>query len=196
LRFVDQGEKINMPSFYTRTGDGGKTGLLGKGRVAKDDVRIEAIGTVDELSSVLGLARSSSSLAEVKQMVMAVQRDLSAMMAELAADAETIARFHAIDSGRVDWLEAQISSLEQSVNVPSYFILPGDSQAAAALDLARTVTRRAERRVVSLIESSPLALDLILKYLNRLSSLFFILELYELKQSGVLPAPAKEKHPL
>jgi cob(I)alamin adenosyltransferase len=183
-----------MSSFYTKRGDSGKTGLLGKERVSKDDVRLEAIGTVDELSSVLGLVRCSSTLVDVKEMVMTVQRDLSGLMAELAADVETIDRFHTIDASRVEWLETQISMLEQTVSVPSYFILPGDSQAAAVLDLARTVTRRAERRVVHLIQSSPVTLDLILKYLNRLSSLFFILELYELKQSGVLPASAKEKH--
>lgn len=184
-----------MTSFYTRTGDEGTTGVLGKTRLPKDDERIEALGAIDELSSVLGLARSSSKVALIQEIIVHIQRDLFGMMSELAATPENVDRFHLIHAEQVDWLEERISYLEQVVVVPSYFILAGDLPSAAALDLARTVTRRAERRVVSLTHHVTLPDNMILKYLNRLSSLCFILELHEMQQSGVAPLPANEaKH--
>ncbi len=180
-----------MSSFYTRSGDEGTTGILGEGRLNKDDARIETLGVLDELSSVLGVARATSNLEKIKDVLIHVQRDLFGLMAELAATAQTIERFRYLGETQILWLENCISALETDVTVPSYFILPGDSPAAAALDLARTVTRRAERRAVTLARLSENDMVLVLRYLNRLSSLCYILELYEIKQSGLKTTPAR-----
>ncbi len=105
-------------------------------------------------------------------------------MAEAAATPENTARFHTVDESYVKWLEEQIASLEKSVDIPKEFILPGDSQAGAALDLARTVVRRAERRVAELLHRGDISNKELLRYLNRLSSLLFVLELRENQASG------------
>ncbi|MCE1254254.1 MAG: cob(I)yrinic acid a,c-diamide adenosyltransferase [Anaerolineae bacterium] len=180
-----------MSSFYTRGGDQGKTGILGQGRLDKDDVRIETLGCIDELSSVLGMARAAGCSEGVREMLVHVQRDLFGLMAELAATPETFERFRYLHEEHVNWIETQITCLETQVEVPSYFILPGENQTAAMLDLARTVTRRAERRAVSLAHAVENDYSLVLKYLNRLSSLCFIMELFEIKQSGLKPSPAR-----
>jgi cob(I)alamin adenosyltransferase len=179
-----------MPSFYTRKGDEGQTGLLGKKRVYKDDLIIEVLGSIDELSSVLGLARSVSQLSQVQDLLIHIQRDLFHLMGEVAAAPDHIEKFNYIRAEHVDWFETEIQKLEDKVSIPSYFILPGDSKAGAALDVARTVTRRAERNLVKLVHTSVVNNPFILKYLNRLSSFLFVLELYEIDQTGLKPTPA------
>jgi cob(I)alamin adenosyltransferase len=179
-----------MPSFYTRKGDEGQTGLLGKNRVYKDDVIIETLGSIDELTSVLGMARSTSQLSLVQELIIHIQRDLFHLLSEVAAAPEQLERFNYIRAEHVEWFESEITRLEEKVVIPPYFILPGDSKAGAAIDLARTVTRRAERNLVRLVHSGVLTNPNIQKYLNRLSSFLFVLELYEIDQSGLKPTPA------
>ena len=179
-----------MPSFYTRKGDEGQTGLLGKKRVFKDDPIIEALGSIDELSSIMGMARSASQLALVQDLLVHIQRDLFHLSSEVAAAPEKIERFNYVRLEHVEWFETEIASLEEKVVVPPYFILAGDSKAGAALDLARTITRRAERNMVKLAHSGIVINPFILQYLNRLSSFLFVLELYEIDQSGLKPTPA------
>jgi len=179
-----------MPSFYTRKGDEGQTGLLEKKRVFKDDPIIEALGSIDELSSVLGMARSTSQLSQVQDLLIHIQRDLFHLLSEVAAAPEQIERFSYVRLEHVEWFETEIAALEEKVVVPPYFILAGDSRAGAALDLARTITRRAERNVVKLVHAGVQVNPFILKYLNRLSSFLFVLELYEIDQSGLKPTPA------
>lgn len=174
---------MSMP-FYTRRGDDGTTGLLGAGRVSKDDLRVEAFGTVDEAGAFLGLARSLSRAPETNSLLLQVQRDLYGLMGELAATPENAARFRVIDSQRVAWLEAQVDTLTALVNVPKEFIIPGDRAEGAALSVARTVVRRAERRVVSLFQQGGFENQDLLRYLNRLSSLCFLLELRENQFAG------------
>jgi cob(I)alamin adenosyltransferase len=173
-----------MSPFYTRTGDNGSTGLLGEGRLPKYHPRIEALGALDEASAGLGLARALCQAPQTKSILMEAQRDLSALMAEVAATSENAKRFRTLDSPRVQWLESQADNLSATVPLPDEFILPGDSLSGAALDLTRTIVRRAERRVAELLDSGEIRNPILLQYLNRLSSLCFALELLENQSAG------------
>ena len=173
-----------MTRFYTRTGDDGYTGLLGEGRVPKYDPRPEAVGAVDEATAALGIARAASQDPHSEPLLLTVQRDLYHLMAEIAATPENAARFRIIDAARVSWLETQTDIISAEVELPGEFILPGDSQAGAALALARTIVRRAERRVARLLHNDEIQNQDLLRYLNRLSSLCFVLELLENKIQG------------
>jgi len=179
-----------MP-FYTRKGDDGTTGLLGEGRVAKYDARIEALGTLDESTAALGVARTSTRDARSAPLLLEAQRDLYRLMAEVASTPENAMQFH-FDANRVDWVEEQIELLSKTVEMPKEFILPGDSSAGAALSLARAIVRRAERRVVELFDSEHVTNPALQKYLNRLSSLLFVLELIENQSAGKETTKAKE----
>jgi cob(I)alamin adenosyltransferase len=177
---------VSMPAFYTRTGDDGYTGLLGEGRVPKYHPVTEAVGAIDEAAAALGIGRAACRGELSPALILAVQRDLYHLMAEIAATPENVARFRQIDASRVNWLEAQTDTLSSLVELPKDFILPGDSTAGAALALARTVVRRAERRVAYLYHEQLLENPDLLRYLNRLSSLCFVLELYENQTVGVV----------
>ena len=168
-----------MTNFYTRTGDNGTSGLLGEGRVPKDHPRLEAVGTIDEANAALGVARAACQSSFSPEILLTIQRDLYGLMAEVAATPENAARFRCIDAERVTWLEEQTDMIGASVEMPKGFIVPGDTPAGAALDLARTVVRRAERRTVSLWQAGEIENPELLRYLNRLSSLCFVLELLE-----------------
>ncbi len=173
-----------MSNFYTRKGDDGTTGLLGEGRLPKYHPRIEAIGTLDETTAALGLARAHSHSPEVNEILIQTQRDLYNLMAEVAATPENAAKFRNIDSSNIDWLEKQTDLLNEKVDIPKEFILPGETKSGGALSLARTITRRAERRVAELFADGELENKELLRYLNRLSSLCFVLELVENQFEG------------
>lgn len=169
-----------MPDkFYTREGDEGYTGLLGPGKVAKEDLRLEAVGAVDEANAALGITRALSRSPEAAEVILQIQRDLYGLMAELAAAPENAARFRSVDAGRVSWLEAQVDRLGEQVEIPREFIIPGDTVEGAFVDLSRAVVRRAERRVAALLHRGDIANPELLRYLNRLSSYCFLLELQE-----------------
>ena len=173
-----------MSKFYTRKGDDGTTGLLGEGRLPKYHPRIEAIGTLDETTATLGLARALSHSPEVSEILIQTQRDLYNLMAEVAATPENAATFRKIDAAHVNWLEEQTDLLSAKVEMPKEFILPGETKGGGALSVARTVTRRAERRVAELLDAGELENKELLHYLNRLSSLCFVLELAENQFAG------------
>ena len=173
-----------MTKFYTQTGDDGYTGLLGEGRTAKHDPRIEAVGDLDEATAALGVARAVCQLPETATILIAVQRDLYHLMSEIAATPENAPRFRKITAQRVDWLAEQTDSISAQVSLPDEFILPGDSLPGAAMALARTIVRRAERRVAKLLHTGEVENYQLLRYLNRLSSLCFVLELQENQSSG------------
>jgi len=175
-----------MPKFYTAAGDNGHTGLLTEGRVPKNDPIIEALGAIDEANAALGLARSSCQSSLCKNTILTAQGDLYHAMAEISASPDNAARFRKVDAGRVTWLEEQIDTLSAKVQIPKEFIVPGDSIAGAALDLARTVIRRAERHVTGLAHSGVVDNRELLRYLNRLSSLCYVLELYENQLAGMV----------
>lgn len=169
---------------FSAHGDDGTTGLLGSGRVPKNDLRMETLGTLDEANAALGLARSLMEQPSEAQMLLAIQRQLYHMMAEIAATPENAARFTQTDAQTVKSLETHIDRLNDQVRLPNEFIVPGDSTVSAAVSVARTIIRRAERRVVELITRGLVTNPELTAYLNRLSSLLFILELYVLQHLG------------
>lgn len=173
-----------MPGFYTRRGDDGMTGLLGEGRVAKYDLRMDTLGAIDEATAALGLARAQSVSETAQELTVSVQRDLYLLMAETAATQENAERFHAINAEKVGWLESNTDALSLQVEVPREFIIPGDTVAGAAFDMARTIVRRAERFMAALLARGDVTNTELLKYLNRLSSFLFILELFENQAAG------------
>lgn len=172
---------------YTRTGDAGLTGLFGGGRVPKDDPRVDAYGDVDELNALIGVARAAEPMPRIDEVLVPVQRDLFAIGALLATpDREKMAQHlekARIDDARIRDLERAIDDADAELEPLRSFILPGGSPKAAALHVARTVCRRAERRVVRLqheVELPPLAVI----YLNRLSDLLFTLARLANRRAG------------
>lgn len=161
--------------WYTASGDDGTTSLLGDQRVPKYHPQPEAYGTVDEASATLGLARALSTRPTIKQTLLTVQRDLYQMMAELAATPAAAAQFRKINPERVSWLNQTTDEFGEQITMPREFVVPGETPAGASLDLARTVVRRAERLVVKLCDDGLCANGEIVRYLNRLSSLLFVL---------------------
>lgn len=173
------------PKMYTRTGDQGYTGLLGKDRVSKYDLRPEAYGQVDEAQAMLGACRAGPLSQRGQELLIPIQRDLYHMMAELATAPGVELPLPPITAQRVDWLEQATDELSQSTGPFTGFVLPGDSRAGALTHLARTVVRRAERMVARLLHEGDLENGEVLRYLNRLSSLLFVLARYEDQQAGV-----------
>ena len=173
------------------TGDDGSTGLLGGGRAPKDDPRIEAYGTIDEASSAVGLAKSLSTQTRVRAICEELQRGLYSLGAELATNPASATSFASTTEDGVGRLDALIVELEGLVTMPDAFILPGATPASGALDLARAVTRRAERRCVSLERSGGLNNPQVRRWLNRLSLLLFVLGRYEEALTGSTAAPAR-----
>ena len=172
---------------YTRTGDTGDTALFGGGRVGKDDVRVDAYGDVDELNAALGLARAIERMPRVDDVLVPVQRDLFAIGALLATPdrgrmQEQLAKAR-LDEARVAELEAAIDAGDAELEPLKAFILPGGTPKAAALHVARTVCRRAERRVVALAREVEVP-ALVVMYLNRLSDLLFVLARVANRRAG------------
>jgi cob(I)alamin adenosyltransferase len=160
---------------YTRTGDDGTTGLLGAARVSKADARIEAYGAVDELNAALGAARALDTERWLESGLARVQASLFQIGAELAADdGAALAKLDRIDEAAIASLETWIDRLEADLPPLKRFILPGGTPLAASLHVARTVCRRAERRVVALAATRELEPRLV-RYLNRLADALFVL---------------------
>ena len=172
---------------YTRTGDAGDTGLFGGGRVAKSHPRVEAYGDVDELNAMIGFARSIEQMPRIDEILVPIQRDLFAIGALLATPDHEKMRQHLdkarVDDDRVTQLEHAIDDGDRELEPLKSFIVPGGSPKAAALHVARTVCRRAERRVVALGESAEIP-GLVVIYLNRLSDLLFTLARVANRRAG------------
>ena len=170
---------------YTRRGDQGETGLLYGGRVSKTDPRCEAYGALDEAVSAMGLARSLSTREDVRQILLNVQKDAFTVGGELATDVLQYDKFRkhfrSITSDMVEDLEKTTDDISSKVELPQEFIIPGGSPGAAAVDLARSIVRRVERRAVALKDEGLITNHETLRYLNRLSSLLFVLARYEEK---------------
>ena len=167
-----------MARIYTRTGDAGETGLFGGGRVPKDDPRVAAYGEVDELNAALGFALALEPQELARDLLERVQRDLFTVGAELATpDRARLAKAlpgEPIGEPEIAALERAIDAHEANLATLTQFILPGGTPKAAALHLARTVCRRAERAVVPLARAGA-APPALVRYLNRLSDLLFVL---------------------
>jgi cob(I)alamin adenosyltransferase len=172
---------------YTKTGDQGSTALFGGGRVPKDDIRVEAYGDVDELNAALGLARATAMMPRIDEILVPIQRDLFAIGAILATPDLAKMQDHLvkarIDEQRITELELAIDHCDTELDPLKAFILPGGTPKAAALHVARTICRRAERRVVHLQHEVELP-PLVLIYLNRLSDLLFSLARVATKRAG------------
>ena len=168
---------------YTKHGDQGETSLLYGGRVSKNNPYSEAYGITDEAVSAMGLARAMSEDPRVKDTLQGLQRDLFTIAAALATDPDKYGlfqqHFKPVTLEMVESLEKIIDSLEEDVEMPKVFILPGGSPPSAAIDMARCIIRTAERRVVALKEAALLTNDHILAYLNRLGDLLFVLARYQ-----------------
>ena len=170
---------------YTRTGDSGDTGLFGGPRVRKDDIRIEAYGTVDELNAVLGLARAEPASADLSQLLESLQHDLFVIGAELATPEPGQQQLPAIGTADVERLEGCIDQYEAELPPLKQFILPGGSAGGATLHVARAVCRRAERCVITLQGKSETEISSsIIIYLNRLSDLLFVLARFANQQAA------------
>jgi cob(I)alamin adenosyltransferase len=175
---------------YTKTGDNGETGLFGGARVSKASDRVGAYGTVDELNACVGIARAGGLGSSLDAVLMHVQSDLFTLGAELATvpgkeDALKIALINEADAER---LEKAIDAFEATVEPLKNFVLPGGTTAAAALHLARTVCRRAEREIVGLSSREPVRGALVI-YLNRLSDLLFVMARSANHAAGVVDVP-------
>jgi cob(I)alamin adenosyltransferase len=171
---------------YTRKGDTGTTGLLfGGDRVSKADLRTDAYGTTDEAVSALGVARaaigSQTDRVEVRlaTLILRLQRELFVVGAELATHNDRRERLtdetSRVTESMVAALEGEIDELERLVEQPKEFVLPGETMTGAALDLARTTVRRAERRAVALADAGGLPDSQVVPYLNRLADLLFVM---------------------
>jgi cob(I)alamin adenosyltransferase len=167
-------------SIVTKTGDTGETSLMYGRRVSKADPRVDAYGCVDELNAALGLVRALSQDPFVCDQILAAQKDLIVVMGELATAREDIDRylkdgFHLTTAAMVDRLSAVIVNIEKDKSLyPKDWVIPGKNPLSAALDLARTTCRRAERRVAAARDTNPE----VLRYLNRLSDLCWVLARY------------------
>ena len=184
-----------MANFFTRKGDDGSTGLISGERIPKNHPIAVAIGDLDEVNASIGVARAHSQSPITSKALIRVQQDLYKLMTEVSAVKEINKVAHPVNSSMVLWLEQQVESITETIEVPNQFIIPGDSRSAAYLDLARTITRRAERSLAQLLNDQIIGNWKVLQYINRLSSLLFILELVEIDHAG-LSAPTFAKDPL
>jgi cob(I)alamin adenosyltransferase len=177
----------------TRTGDDGYTGLLGKARVPKWHARPETFGTLDEATSALGLARALTPHEEVREIILGLQRELYLLMAELATGPDEYERSpFRITAEHVLSLENQTEAMKAKVEIGQRFIIPGETAGAAAIDLARTIVRRGERLAARLLHESEIGNQEVLRYLNRLSDVLFVLARYEESLTGTGSRTSKE----
>lgn len=163
---------------YTRKGDDGTTSLWYGGRVDKHDVRTEAYGSLDETTSVLGVARAlAADQPQLANDLLHLQRDLFVAGAELATAPEARGRLEdgvsRLEAGMIAWLEQAIDRYMEQVDLPPKFVIPGGTQLSAQLDVARAVLRRAERRIVGLARTQELGDSVVLEFVNRASDLLF-----------------------
>lgn len=174
-----------MMRIYTRTGDKGTTAINGGWRVPKDDPRIEANGSIDELNAVIGIVRSLLDAGhEWQQPLHEVQNRLMQIMSQVATPSELRAeRQEPLPAEWVTECEQQMDALMAQLTENNYFILPGGTPVSAQLQFARTMARRAERRLWTLHRLDPLP-DVLLQYFNRLSDLFFVMARYEMQQQN------------
>jgi cob(I)alamin adenosyltransferase len=174
---------------YTKTGDDGTTGLLYGGRVAKDDPRTSAFGASDEAVAALGLARADVTDATLGDLLLRLQRELFVVGAEIATNPDAWPKLTAgstrVTAEMVGSLEGLIDSYVERTAMPQEFVVPGETRASAAIDLARAIVRRCEREVVSLTRDGMVPDGEILRYLNRLADLLFVLARYE--EAGFRP---------
>lgn len=170
-------KKMNKIKIYTKTGDNGSTGLIGGTRVDKSDIRLEAYGTIDELNSWLGLIRSSCDDENLKNRLFSIQNCLFVIGSNLATDEDKsdLRKNLFIKEEKISELETEIDIMQEMLPPLSNFIIPGGSVCSGYIHIARTVCRRAERRIAVLNNEGN---NTIIKYINRLSDYLFVLSRY------------------
>ena len=176
-----------MKKYYSSRGDAGQTDQLGESRIAKDHLRIQTVGALDEASAAIGVARAQAGGPEINELLKSVQLDLYRIMTLVSLEKPNPEKFPDLDGSRTAWLEDQIARFGEDLEKPAGFILPGENMVSAAFGLARTIVRRAERQAVSLDQQGMLFSQTALPYLNRLSSLCFVLELMAAQKEGSTP---------
>jgi cob(I)alamin adenosyltransferase len=178
---------------YTKTGDDGSTGLLGGTRVKKYDVRLEAYGTVDELNAAIGVIRSYNIPENLGKMLVEIQNKLFNIGSRLASDkkGEEFTKKLSITENHISFLEKAIDEMEEELPELTHFILPGGDLSAAQCHVARTVCRRAERRILEFSETEKVEPET-LKYMNRLSDFLFVLARKLTANSGVEEKPWRQ----
>ncbi|MBK9759566.1 MAG: cob(I)yrinic acid a,c-diamide adenosyltransferase [Flavobacteriales bacterium] len=179
---------------YTRTGDKGQTSLLGGMRVPKDHARIEAYGTIDELNSHLGMLRDLAGAAQ-KDLLITIQENLFSIGSRLASASELEAdkfKVPHLEEADISMLEAAMDSMDKDLPEMRNFILPGGHPAVSQAHICRTICRRAERLVVRIAEQEQLP-ESIIRYLNRLSDLLFVLARWLSKQANAEEIPWKPR---
>ncbi|MBI9046124.1 MAG: cob(I)yrinic acid a,c-diamide adenosyltransferase [Anaerolineaceae bacterium] len=164
--------------YYSGSGDAGQTSLLGGKRVSKGDYLIEVLGTFDEANASLAICRSVCENADVISCIYQIQKDLSGLMGELAAFETGDGNFIYINQNHLNWLEAKIESFSNRLPPFKSLIIPGDSYSGALINASRAAVRRAERRLVTFFELMEYENYDLLQYVNRLSSLCFVLVLF------------------
>lgn len=180
-----------MKKYFSARGDTGQTDQLGESRLPKDHPRIQAVGALDEASAAIGLARAEAADQAVNQLLQSIQLDLYRIMTLVSLEEPNPDKFPDLEAERVSWLEEGIARYGENLDKPAGFILPGENKVSAALGLARTIVRRAERQVVSLDSQGSLVSKTALPYLNRLSSLCFVLELLAAQDPGLDPGSSR-----
>jgi cob(I)alamin adenosyltransferase len=182
---------------YTKKGDDGTTGLLYGGRIDKDDPRTEVYGTLDETVSALGIARSATLSDRVEEVVVRIQREMFLVGAQLATSPDNQAKLEEgvskVSAAMTEGAERDIDELLAEHPLPQEFVLPGALPGSAGLDLARSIVRRAERQAVALQRSELLPDPEILRYLNRVSDLIFVLARYEEAARGIRAEPSRAR---
>ena len=171
---------------YTKTGDDGTTGLVGGSRVKKYDLRLESYGTIDELNACIGVVRSYAVPKQVQDMLLEIQNKLFNIGSRLASDEKGDAYTAGLDvkTEDIEMLEKAMDTFEESLPKLENFILPGGELSVAQCHMARTICRRAERRIVEFSEQTPVQIEIV-KYVNRLSDFFFVLARYLGQSKGV-----------
>jgi cob(I)alamin adenosyltransferase len=182
---------------YTKKGDGGTTGLLYGGRVSKDDVRTNVYGTLDETVSALGVARAGGLVPRVEEIVVRIQREMFVVGAQLATSQENQSKLQAgvskVTPAMALQAEREIDELIEAHPLPNEFILPGETMGSAGLDVARSTIRRAEREAVAMDRDALVPDPEILRYLNRVSDLLFVLARYHEAEHGKRAPSSRER---
>jgi cob(I)alamin adenosyltransferase len=191
---------IARSAVATGRGDDGTTGLLYGGRIAKDDPRTEAYGSVDEAVAALGLARAELEAAgehDLAEGLLARQRELFVVGAELAANPRARDRLEdgvsRVSESMLESVEEELARWESAIAMPKEFVVPGETRASAALEMSRTVLRRAERRVIGLQRSGALESEWVVPYINRLADLLWVLARAAEQAEHRRPTPSRER---
>jgi cob(I)alamin adenosyltransferase len=182
---------------YTKKGDDGTTGLLYGGRVPKDHVRTEVYGTLDETVSALGVGRAGGLTPVVEDIVIRLQREMFVVGAQLATASDNQSKLEAgvskVTPEMTQTAEAEIDRLLEKHPLPREFVLPGETAGSAGLDLARSIIRRAEREAVAMDREGMVPDPEILRYLNRVSDLLFVLARYQEAEEGTKAKPSRDR---